>query len=70
MSDICSTDRSRANDDCCRSTSAINLINPRAESVTRAQAFAVNVAGSLGLAAVVSSNLGGFWLEHRCRMNG
>ncbi|CEH13949.1 t-complex protein zeta subunit (tcp-1-zeta) [Ceraceosorus bombacis] len=38
--------------------SAIELINPRAESVRRAQALAVNCAGAMGLANVVKSNLG------------
>lgn len=38
--------------------SAIELINPRAESVRRAQALGVNCAGAMGLANVVKSNLG------------
>jgi len=39
-------------------SSAIELINPRAESVRRAQALGVNCAGAMGLANVVKSNLG------------
>ncbi|PWN49624.1 putative CCT6-component of chaperonin-containing T-complex [Violaceomyces palustris] len=38
--------------------SAIELINPRAESVRRTQALQVNTAGAIGLAQVVKSNLG------------
>ena len=38
--------------------SAIELINPRAESVRRIQALQVNIAGAVGLAQVVRSNLG------------
>lgn len=38
--------------------SAIELINPRAESVRRLQALQVNIAGAIGLAQVVRSNLG------------
>ncbi|GAK64036.1 t-complex protein 1, zeta subunit [Moesziomyces antarcticus] len=38
--------------------SAIELINPRAESVRRTQALQVNTAGAIGLAQVVRSNLG------------
>ena len=38
--------------------SAIELVNPRAESVRRLQALQVNIAGSVGLAQVVRSNLG------------
>ncbi|WFD07613.1 T-complex protein 1 subunit zeta [Malassezia vespertilionis] len=38
--------------------SAIELINPRAESVRRVQALQVNIAGAVGLAQVVRSNLG------------
>jgi T-complex protein 1 subunit zeta len=38
-------------------SSAIELINPRAESVRRAQALGVNCAGAMGLANVVKSNL-------------
>ncbi|KAL7415235.1 chaperonin Cpn60/TCP-1 family [Mrakia frigida] len=38
--------------------SAIELINPRAESVRRAQALQVNTQGAVGLANVVKSNLG------------
>lgn len=38
--------------------SAIELINPRAESVRRRQALQVNTAGAVGLANVVKSNLG------------
>lgn len=38
--------------------SALELINPRAESVRRIQALQVNIAGAVGLAQVVRSNLG------------
>ena len=38
--------------------SAVELINPRAESVRRLQALQVNIAGAVGLANVVRSNLG------------
>lgn len=38
--------------------SAIELVNPRAESVRRLQALQVNIAGAVGLAQVVRSNLG------------
>lgn len=38
--------------------SAVELINPRAESVRRIQALQVNIAGAVGLAQVVRSNLG------------
>lgn len=38
--------------------SAVELINPRAESVRRFQALQVNIAGAVGLAQVVRSNLG------------
>ncbi|TIB06337.1 hypothetical protein E3P96_00520, partial [Wallemia ichthyophaga] len=38
--------------------SGVELINPQAERVRRAQALAVNTAGSIGLANVVKSNLG------------
>ncbi|PWN26950.1 T-complex protein 1 zeta subunit [Jaminaea rosea] len=38
--------------------SAIELLNPRAESVRRTQALQVNTAGAVGLAQVVSANLG------------
>lgn len=38
--------------------SAIELLNPRAESVRRTQALQVNTAGAVGLANVVSANLG------------
>ncbi|WFD29769.1 T-complex protein 1 subunit zeta [Malassezia sp. CBS 17886] len=38
--------------------SAVELINPRAESVRRVQALQVNIAGAVGLAQVVRSNLG------------
>lgn len=38
--------------------SAVELINPRAESVRRLQALQVNIAGAVGLAQVVRSNLG------------
>ena len=38
--------------------SAIELFNPRAESVRRIQALQVNIAGAIGLAQVVRSNLG------------
>lgn len=41
-----------------RSSSSINLINPRAESVRRGQALMVNTTGAMGLANVVKSNLG------------
>ncbi|WFC98126.1 T-complex protein 1 subunit zeta [Malassezia yamatoensis] len=39
-------------------SAAIELINPRAESVRRIQALQVNIAGAVGLAQVVRSNLG------------
>lgn len=38
--------------------SSVELINPRAESIRRAQALQVNTAGAIGLANVVKSNLG------------
>ncbi|GJJ06632.1 T-complex protein 1 subunit zeta [Clathrus columnatus] len=38
--------------------SSIELINPKAESVRRAQALQVNTNGAMGLATVVASNLG------------
>lgn len=43
---------------CSPDMSAIELINPRAESVRRLQALQVNIAGAIGLAQVVRSNLG------------
>ncbi|CCA71767.1 probable CCT6-component of chaperonin-containing T-complex (zeta subunit) [Serendipita indica DSM 11827] len=39
-------------------SSAIELINPKAESVRRAQALQVNTTGAMGLAGVVKGNLG------------
>lgn len=39
-------------------SSSINLLNPKAETVRRSQALAVNTAGAMGLANVVKSNLG------------
>ncbi|EKM54582.1 uncharacterized protein PHACADRAFT_258536 [Phanerochaete carnosa HHB-10118-sp] len=38
--------------------SSIELINPKAESVRRAAALQVNIAGAMGLANVVKNNLG------------
>lgn len=38
--------------------SAVELLNPRAESVRRTQALQVNTAGAVGLANVVAANLG------------
>ncbi|EGG01330.1 uncharacterized protein MELLADRAFT_45200 [Melampsora larici-populina 98AG31] len=38
--------------------SAVELINPKAESIRRAQALQVNTTGAMGLANVVRSNLG------------
>ncbi|SGY18695.1 BQ5605_C014g07445 [Microbotryum silenes-dioicae] len=38
--------------------SALELLNPRAESVRRNQAFQINATGAIGLANVVKSNLG------------
>ncbi|KAM0751041.1 T-complex protein 1 zeta subunit [Meredithblackwellia eburnea MCA 4105] len=38
--------------------SAVELLNPKAENIRRAQAFQINVTGAMGLANVVKSNLG------------
>jgi len=43
-------------------SSALELLNPNAQSVRRADALQVNTTGAMGLANVVKSNLG----EH-CR---
>ncbi|KAK4049842.1 T-complex protein 1 subunit zeta [Microbotryomycetes sp. JL201] len=38
--------------------SALELLNPKSESIRRNQAFTINVTGAIGLANVVKSNLG------------
>jgi hypothetical protein len=46
-----------------RKMSAISAINPNAERTRQAQALAINVSASRGLAEVIRSNLGASWVS-------